>query len=185
MTLRKSSFEGSASTSKIRRAVYAGSFDPFTNGHAWVVRRGMAMFDELIVAIGENPEKKYTFSLADRLDMLKQSISLIQNDSSESSVVVDHFVNKYLINYAQEKEADFILRGIRNSADFEFEKTIRHVNSDLIGHDLITTVFLTPPRDLGELSSSFVKGLCGPEHWQKAVEKLVPLPVYQKLLQIK
>jgi len=151
-----------------------------------MVRQGMQMFDELIVAIGENPEKKYTFSLADRLDMLKESVSLIQSGSSEpSTVVIDHFTNKFLINYAHETNSGFILRGIRNSQDFEFEKTIRNVNADLIGHDLITTVFLIPPRELGELSSSFVKGLCGPEHWQQAVEKLVPAPVYTQLKKLK
>ncbi len=112
--------------------------------------------------------------------MLKESISLIQPcPTGQSTVVVDHFVNKFLINYAQETNSGFILRGIRNIHDFEFEKTIRTVNADLIGHDRITTVFLIPPRELGELSSSFVKGLCGPEHWQPVVEKLVPPPVYQ------
>jgi pantetheine-phosphate adenylyltransferase len=171
----------------VKRAVYAGSFDPFTNGHAWVVAQGMAMFDEIIVAIGENPEKKYTFSLAERLDMLKESVALIQQSSpfGQSSVVVDHFINKFLINYAHETNSGFILRGIRNIADFEFEKTIRNVNADLIGHDRITTVFLIPPRELGELSSSFVKGLCGPENWQPIVEKLVPPPVYQRLVALK
>ena len=157
----------------MKKAVYAGSYDPLTNGHIWVIEQGVMMFDELIVAIGENPEKKYTFSMDERLDMLTQSLRKFD------SVSITHFTNRYLVDFAIEQEAQFILRGIRNSHDFEYEKTIRHINSDMAPQ--INTVFVIPPRELSELSSSFVKALRGPNGWQSVVSKMVPEPVFQKL----
>jgi pantetheine-phosphate adenylyltransferase len=156
------------------RAIYAGSFDPLTNGHLWVIRQAMQLFDELIVAIGENPAKKCTFSLDERLDMLRLSIP-------SGNVSFKHFTNRYLVDFAVEEKASFIVRGIRNSADFEYEKVIRHVNADI--DPSVTTVFLIPPRELSEHSSSFVKALCGPENWQQLVGKMVPLPVFDKLIE--
>ena len=193
-----SRYIGLSTIKRKRRAVYAGSFDPLTMGHAWMIRQGMSMFDELIVAIGENPLKKTTFSLAERLDMLEKCIPFIKEGSFlggtyyddaqkpvqvyTPTVEVDSFSNQYLVNYAKQKDADFILRGIRNIHDFEYERTIRQVNSDLDG-GLVTTTFLIPPRNYSELSSSFVKALCGPKYWEEVVQSLVLPPVYEKLLE--
>lgn len=155
--------------------VYAGSFDPLTYGHIWVIEEGAKIFDELIVAIGENPAKKYSFSKDTRIDMLRSSLTHLSN------VRIDHFSNKFLVDYALQNHAAFILRGIRNIQDFEFEKSIRNINSDFENGKTISPVFLIPPRELSELSSSFVKGLCGPEGWEKVVEKMVPPSVFSYL----
>ena len=161
---------------KIRLGVYAGSFDPPTHGHVWMVEEGAKLFDRLIIAIGVNPDKNYRFSLAERLDMLRESLK------SYGNVSVTSFSNRYLIDYAQSIGATHILRGIRSESDYEFERTMRNVNGDL--NDSICSVFLMPPRGIAEVSSSMVKGLVGPKGWQKVVRKYVPVPVYRRLLKI-
>lgn len=157
-----------------RLGVYAGSFDPPTIGHLWMIEQGALLFDRLVVAIGTNPEKRYTFRLDDRLAMLRESLKPFRN------VAVDSFSSRYLIEFAQSQGATHVLRGIRSESDYEFERTMRHINADLDGK--ICTVFLMPPRDIAEVSSSMVKGLIGPEGWQKVVRKYVPAPVYKQLL---
>lgn len=158
----------------MKKAVYAGSFDPITNGHLWMVERASHLFDELIVAIGENPEKKCTFSLDERLRVLRDSVKGIVN------ITVSSFENQFLVNYAKTVGAQFILRGIRDSRDYEFERGMRHINDDL--QSQITTVFLIPPREIAEVSSSLVKGLVGPKGWQEIVRRYVPPPVYDLLI---
>jgi pantetheine-phosphate adenylyltransferase len=157
-----------------RLGVYAGSFDPPTIGHLWMIEQGVRLFDRLIVAVGINPEKKHTFSLEARLEMLRDSTKKFRNVSIAS------FSNRYLINYAQSVGATHILRGIRSESDYEFERTMRNINGDL--DDRICTVFLMPPRGIAEVSSSMVRGLIGPAGWQKIVRKYVSGAVYQKLL---
>ena len=156
-----------------RKAVYAGSFDPLTNGHLWMVEQGLKLFDHLTVAIGINPDKAYTYGLEERLDILRASLP--DSDRLEFA----HFENRYLVDYATEVGAGYILRGIRSAPDYEYERGMRHMNAELNAD--ITTIFLMPPRELSELSSSMVKGLVGPEGWEKHVEKLVPKPVFDAL----
>ena len=121
----------------MRKAVYAGSFDPITNGHLWMIKQGAELFDELIVAIGENPDKKYTFSVKERLQALRETLKGIHG------VKVDSFRDEFLVNYARSVGARFILRGIRDTRDYEFERGMRHINDDL--QPEIATVFLMPP----------------------------------------
>src|SRR5882724_5575443 len=157
-----------------RTGVYAGSFDPLTIGHVWMIEQGARLFDRLIVAVGVNPDKKYTFSLEERLVMLHESTKKF------STVSVASFSNRYLIHYAQEIGATHILRGIRSESDYEFERTMRNINGDLDSG--ICTVFLMPPRGIAEVSSSMVRRLIGPVGWEKIVRKYVPEPVYKRLL---
>ncbi len=158
----------------MRRAVYAGSFDPLTNGHLWMIEEGARLFDELVVAIGVNPSKKYTFSLENRVDMLKRATRTFPN------VKVDSFENEFLVNYANSVDARYMLRGIRTEGDYEYERGMRYINGDL--NQQIVTPFLIPPRGLAEVSSSFVKGLVGPNGWEDVVEEYVPRNVYNQFL---
>ena len=157
-----------------RKAVYAGSFDPPTNGHLYMIREGAHLFDDLVVAIGANPDKKTLFSLEERVSLLRSITSDYRN------VSVATFESRYLIDYAAQVGARYILRGIRNAHDFQYELTMRNVNSDL--NPNVSTVFLIPPRDLAEVSSSFVKGLVGPRGWAKFLRGMVPAAVHEALL---
>jgi len=157
-----------------RTGVYAGSFDPLTIGHLWMIEEGARLFNRLVVAVGVNPDKRYTFPLEERLSMLRESTRRFRN------VSVATFSNRYLIHYAGSVGATHILRGIRSPSDYEFERTMRNINGDLDAD--ICTVFLMPPRDIAEVSSSMVKGLIGPVGWKPIVRKYVPAPVYRRLL---
>jgi pantetheine-phosphate adenylyltransferase len=159
-----------------RLGVYAGSFDPLTIGHLWMIQEGVRLFDHLIVALGVNPEKKSAFKIEERLEMLRESCHLFPNLSVAS------YSNLYLIDYAGSVKATHILRGIRSPSDYEYERSMRNINGDL--DPKICTVFLMPPRDIAEVSSSMVKGLIGPTGWRKIVRKYVPVPVYQRLLEL-
>jgi pantetheine-phosphate adenylyltransferase len=158
----------------MKRAVYAGSFDPVTHGHLWMIEQGVNLFDEMVVAIGVNPDKRYTFSARERADMLRDTTRHLPN------LRVEVFENQFLVNYAKSVGANYILRGIRTGSDYEFERTMRYVNSDLFPE--IVTLFLMPPREIAEVSSTMVKGLVGPVGWEDIVHKYVPEPVYQCLL---
>lgn len=159
-----------ADAPKIRRAVYAGSFDPVTNGHMHMIREGARLFDELVVAIGINPDKRYSFSLDQRTEFLRKSVDGIAN------VTLDSFENLFLVDYANSIEADYILRGIRNPNDYEYERSMRYINEDM--NPRVVTVFLIPPREISEVSSSFVKGLVGPRGWERVVKDYLPAAIY-------
>lgn len=154
-------------------AVYAGTFDPITVGHLWMIKEGSRLFDKLVVAIGVNPDKRAMFSLQERLTMLVGSTYEFPNVSTET------FTNQYLVNYAQGIRAQYILRGIRNESDYTYERGMRNINGDLAPG--VTTVFLAPPREIAEVSSSVVKGLIGPVGWEQIVKKYVSQPVFEKL----
>lgn len=162
------------STHITRRAVYAGSFDPPTNGHLWMITEAQQLFDELIVAIGINPDKKSSYSVAERREMLEAITADFPN------VRIDSFENEYLVNYAHSVGAGFVVRGIRTATDYEYERAVRHINADL--QPAIRTVFLMPPREIVEVSSTMVKGLVGYTGWEDMIGRYVPQPVYQKML---
>ncbi|GAA5125585.1 pantetheine-phosphate adenylyltransferase [Luteolibacter yonseiensis] len=157
----------------MRTAVYAGSFDPPTNGHLWMIERGLEMFDRLIVAIGNNPAKSYSFTVEERLELLRASTGCPER------LEIAHFDNRYLVDYAKKMDASYVLRGIRSPNDYEYERVMRHINADMAPE--ITTVFLMPPRDIAEVSSNMIKGLTGPRGWEDTVRRYVPKAVFEAL----
>lgn len=157
----------------MRTAVYAGSFDPPTHGHLWMIEQGLAMFDRLIVAIGTNPSKHYSFTVAERLEFLGLALG------DRERLEIAHFDNRFLVDYARGVGADYVLRGIRSPHDYEYERVMRHINADMAPE--ITTVFLMPPRDIAELSSSMIKSLTGPDGWEETVRRYVPEAVFEAL----
>jgi pantetheine-phosphate adenylyltransferase len=154
-------------------AVYAGSFDPPTNGHLWMVRTGARLFDRLIVAIGENPAKKPSFTVDSRVGMFRALTQDLGN------VEVDSFPFMFLVDYARQKGVQSMLRGVRGPKDFEYEMDMQDANAERAPG--IQTVYLVPPGDLRRVSSSFVKGLIGPQGWESWVEQYVPLPVLEAI----
>lgn len=131
----------------MRRAIFPGSFDPLTLGHDDIIRRGITLFDELIIAIGINAEKKYMFSLEERMQFVKDAFK----DEPKIKVLT---YKGLTVDFCQEVNANFILRGLRNPADFEFEKAIAHTNRKL---SEIETVFLLTSSGKSYISSSIVR----------------------------
>ena len=131
----------------MKRAVFPGSFDPITLGHVDIINRALGLFDEIVIAIGINNEKKYLFSLEERLHFIQENFK----DILKIKVTTYQGLT---IHYAKEIEASFILRGLRNPADFEFEKAIAQTNRNLSG---IETVFLLTSADTAYISSSIVR----------------------------
>lgn len=131
----------------MKRAVFPGSFDPITLGHYDIIERGLGLFDEIIIAIGVNAEKKYMFSLEQRKTFIEQAFK------NQSQIKVMTY-SGLTIDFCKEQNASFILRGLRNPADFEFEKAIAHTNRKLSD---IETVFLLTSSGKSYISSSIVR----------------------------
>ncbi|MDB4048560.1 pantetheine-phosphate adenylyltransferase [Polaribacter sp.] len=131
----------------MKKAIFPGSFDPITLGHCDIIERGVTLFDELIIAIGINADKKYMFSLEDRTQFIEDSFG---NNPKIKVVTYEGLT----VHFCQENNIDFILRGLRNPADFEFEKAIAHTNRDLAP---IETVFLLTAASTSYISSSIVR----------------------------
>lgn len=131
----------------MKKAVFPGSFDPITIGHYDIIERGLKLFDEVILAIGVNSAKKYMFSLEQRLQFLEETFK------NEPKITVMSYTG-LTIDFCKEQNTDFILRGLRNPGDFEFEKAIAHTNRKLSG---IETVFLLTSSGKSFISSSIVR----------------------------
>ncbi|MGR7812268.1 pantetheine-phosphate adenylyltransferase [Lacinutrix undariae] len=131
----------------MKRAIFPGSFDPITLGHYDIIKRGIELFDEVIVAIGINADKNYMFTLEERQKFIEEAFK------DQPKVKVTTYKG-LTIDFAREIDAEFILRGLRNPADFEFEKAIAHTNRKL---SKIETVFLLTSSRTSFISSSIVR----------------------------
>ncbi|WP_420572326.1 pantetheine-phosphate adenylyltransferase [Kordia sp.] len=131
----------------MKRAIFPGSFDPITLGHYDIIQRGVKLFDEIIVAIGVNSAKKYMFSLEERKAFIENAFK----DEPKVKVVTYEGLT---VHFCEKNNVDFILRGLRNPADFEFEKAIAHTNRDLAP---VETIFLLTAASTSYISSSIVR----------------------------
>jgi len=149
-----------------RIAVFPGSFDPLTLGHVDIIQRALPLFEKLIIAIGVNSDKQSMFSLEDRINAIQQTFS------TETKIEVK-FYSGLTVDFCKEVKADFLVRGLRNPADFEFEKAIAHTNRTL---SEIETVFLLTSSGKSSISSSIVRELL--KH-KGDVTKFVPQAVLE------
>ena len=148
----------------MRKAIFPGSFDPITLGHEDIIRRGITLFDEIVIAIGVNSEKKYMFSLDERKQFLEETF---KNDPKVSNITYEGLT----IDLCKKINANFILRGLRNPADFEFEKAIAHTNRRM---SKIETVFLLTASKTSYISSSIVRDVIRNNgHYQLLVPEAV------------
>lgn len=131
----------------MKKALFPGSFDPLTLGHFDIINRGVTLFDEIIVAIGINADKKYMFSLEQRTQFIADAFK----DNPKVKVMTYEGLT---VDFCKELDIEFILRGLRNPADFEFEKAIAHTNRDLAP---IETVFLLTSAKTSYIASSIVR----------------------------
>jgi pantetheine-phosphate adenylyltransferase len=153
-------------------AIYPGSFDPVTNGHLDLIERGTKIFDRLVVAILKNSEKDPLFTTAERVEMLREVTKPWDN------VEVDLF-DGLLVQYAVQRKAQVILRGIRAISDYEYELQMALMNRRLESH--IETVFMMPAETYSYLSSSLVREI---SDLGGSIKGLVP-PIVEERLRIK
>ena len=158
---------------KRKIAIVPGSFDPITYGHIDIIKRSAQLFDEVIVAILVNPDKKYLFTLEEREEMINESIKDFKN------VEVDSF-SGLLVNYAKKVNSTVIVRGLRAVSDFEYEMQLTFMNKAL--DDNIETFYMMANKQYSFISSSIVKGVSGfgadlskfvPKHVEERLEKKV------------
>ena len=145
----------------MKKAIFPGSFDPITLGHVDIINRGATLFDEIIIAIGENSSKDYMFSIDERVAFIESAFK----DNPKVRVIN---YSGLTIDFCKEIEVDFIMRGLRNPADFEFEKAIAHTNRHLA---TLETVFLLTSSQTSFISSSIVREII---RYEGDYKKLVP-----------
>lgn len=149
--------------------IYPGTFDPFTNGHLSLVRRGLRIFGKLIIAVGDNPQKQTLFNIDERMNMIKKSVAELDN------VEVERF-DGLLVDFAKGRGVDAVMRGLRAVSDFEYELQLALMNRKL--HRELETVFLMPALRYIFLSSTIVKEAAS---YGGAIDDLVPPNVVQAL----
>ncbi len=132
----------------MKRVIYPGTFDPFTNGHLDILQRAAILFDEVIVSVATNSQKSPLFTERERIDMIQESVAHLSN------VAVDSF-RGLLVQYAKEKKAVAVIRGLRAVSDFEYEFQMALMNRKLA--EELTTVFLMPDEKYTYLSSTIVR----------------------------
>jgi pantetheine-phosphate adenylyltransferase len=133
----------------MKRAIFPGTFDPFTIGHYDIVLRGLELFDEIVIGIGINQSKITFFDIEKRIDIIQQAF---RNEPRVSVKTYDDLT----VNFAKAAQAGFILRGVRSVSDFEYERTIANANQHLIG---IETVILNTNPAYSFISSTVVRDL--------------------------
>ena len=154
-----------------RIGIYAGSFDPPTKGHLWMIEQGAQLYDELVVVLGVNPDKKGFLTGQQRMDALRGMLA-----GGPANVRVEKMQGGFLVDFARRLGATHLLRGIRNTVDFEYEKSMDRMNARM--EPALRTVYLLPPPELEEVSSSMVRGFVGVQGWQRWVQECVPANVF-------
>ena len=131
----------------IKRGLFPGSFDPFTKGHEVVVIKDLSLFDEIVIGVGVNITKSYLFDTEKRLEHIR---SLFSNTTK---VRVETY-NKLTVDFCKDIDAEFIIRGLRDSKDYEYERSIAHMNKSI--SDIETVIFLTDP-EYSAISSTIIR----------------------------
>ncbi|MCD6489478.1 MAG: pantetheine-phosphate adenylyltransferase [Thermodesulfobacterium sp.] len=152
--------------------IYPGTFDPITNGHLDIIKRALKLFDLVIVAVGENPQKTPLFSAEERVSLVKEAVK----ELSESDKIEVEAFSGLLIDFAQKKSASAIIRGLRAVSDFEYEMQLALINRKLSNN--IDTIFLLTSLKWIFLSSSIVKEVA---KFGGNIDDLVPRVVAEKL----
>ncbi len=153
-------------------AVFPGSFDPITVGHVDILKRTLPLFDSIIIGIGNNSQKKTLFTLEQRKKWIEK---VFKNDPK---ITVESYEG-LTINFCVEKDAHYIIRGIRSAADFEYEKTIAHLNSAMVEN--VETILMLSSAELSSISSTIVREII---RGKGKIEKFVPAEVVEDLLKM-
>lgn len=152
----------------MKKGVFVGSFDPLTLGHCNIISRSLLLCDKIIVGIGNNSEKTYRYSCEKRQQFIEKTF--------DTKRVIPMIYQGLTIDFCTQIQANFIIRGIRNTNDLEFEKSLAQTNFELSG---IETVFLLTDPKLAHISSSLVKDI---QHFGGDFSKFVPESVYRMMI---
>ena len=152
-----------------RTAIFPGSFDPITTGHVDIVRRALPLFDHIIIAIGINSQKQSLYPLGKRMEWLQRVFA----DDSKISVEAYEGLT---VNFCNEKKADYIVRGIRSASDFDYERTIAHLNNAMYPN--IETILMLARPELSSISSTIVREII---RGKGKVDKFVPKEIVKEL----
>lgn len=164
--------------------IISGSFDPITLGHTWVIQKALDIVDNVIIAIAHNPSKKYLFSQKERMSLVEESLIELLSKDQMSRVKIEFIPNEELtVSFAADHCAKFIFRGIRGFTDFEYENQLNLVQSKLAPD--IDTIFLMPPRELIEVSSSLIKNSLHLREWERLAKPYISSCVFNKLQKLK
>jgi pantetheine-phosphate adenylyltransferase len=151
-------------------AIFPGSFDPITIGHVDIVKRALPLFDEIIIAIGVNSQKQSLFTLEKRIEWIEKVFKGQKNIRVES-------YEGLTVNFCVKKKAHYIIRGIRSASDFEYEKTIAHLNTAMVPG--LETVLILATAEFSSISSTIVREII---KGKGKVEKFVPKEIVKELM---
>ncbi len=157
----------------MKRIAFSGTLDPITNGHMWVIGEARTLAEEVTIFLSENTLKKPQFPAEER----KRIVELSAAERGWTNIKVVIVKSDYTARVAKKAGIDYLIRGIRTTSDFDYENLIQQTNVDVL-HGA-KTIFVMPPRDLGSVSSSFVRTLQGPVGWHWNTKKFVPGPAYR------
>lgn len=152
-----------------KTAVFPGSFDPITSGHVDIVKRALPLFDKIIIAIGINSQKQSLYPLEQRLDWIRRVFA------ADKQVSVEAYEG-LTVNFCNDKKANYILRGIRSASDFDYEKTIAHLNNAMYPN--IETILILARPELSSVSSTIVREII---RGKGKVDKFVPKEIVKEL----
>lgn len=159
--------------------VVAGSFDPITNGHLGLIHQAIMAVDKLHIVVGHNPTKKYMFTSEERQKLIQDVLVSKYGDVAIKNIKVVIAEHELLVNYAARVGARYLIRGIRNGADYQYEAEMERINKDI--NPSIETMFFMPTPRMSQISSSSVKGLVDFEGAESTVKKYVHSIVYKAM----
>ncbi len=162
-------------------ALYAGSFDPITNGHLDVIRRGCRLFDEIVVGVGQNPDKRCLFSIEERTAMAAELVQELSKDCPEANMVRVESYEGLTVEFARSIEATALLRGLRNATDTANECQLALANRHVAD---IETVFILPSQEFGFTSSSLIRQIVALGGDLEKLRGVVPTTVIDRLVAV-
>lgn len=159
---------------KENRFLYAGSFDILTNGHTWLIEEASKLGD-LYILVSNNPIKKYTHDLKTRQKIIRK---WLRNNKIKANLISGE--NNFTAKIAEEYQINYLLRGLRDMTDFNEEQKIARMNKVI--NPNIQTLFLSPPQDLTDVSSSFIRGIIGLQNWVEIGKKYMPKESFEECM---
>lgn len=157
----------------MKKIAFAGTLDPITRGHMWVIQEAANIADEVLVMIAQNPDKKTLFSNKEIQEMVQESLKEYNLEDRVKIMVVK---GEYVAKTALRQGCEYMIRGVRSATDFDYEKPLQSTNAEVLNG--AKTLFVMPPTHLEQVSSSYIKRLAGPVGWHWKIKSFVPVSVY-------